>query len=301
MHQAPLPVILSCPHGGLEVPPQVADRLAVDMVALYNDCDLWVDQLFDFGHPDLQAQTAAGPGPGVLAQVTMPIARALIDSNRPPDDLDHPDGAVKSMSSYGVPLYHEPLGQDLKRELLEAYWRPYHQALAEALQLHAGQVKLLLDCHNMAQVGPSAYHKAGALRPLICLGNGGGAQGEPRRGTPHVSCPPWLIRAAAGLAAELFQDLPLLEPEAGIQPPVVAINDPYPGGYILRAYGLGGPMAPPDAPPAMMIEVNRGLFVGNQQADTPMRPPHQERIRAIRERLYRWLLGVLQLLEEGVG
>lgn len=43
-----LPVILNRPHGGLAIPSEVESRLAITNVALYNDCDLCVDQLFDF-------------------------------------------------------------------------------------------------------------------------------------------------------------------------------------------------------------------------------------------------------------
>ena len=43
-----MPVILSCPHGGLDIPPEVRNLLAIDDTVIYNECDLWVDQLFDF-------------------------------------------------------------------------------------------------------------------------------------------------------------------------------------------------------------------------------------------------------------
>ena len=75
----PLPVVLSIPHAGLAVPPELDGLLALDARALYNECDLWADQLFD-------------PASGVLARVQAEIARAIVDVNRPPDDLDDPDG-----------------------------------------------------------------------------------------------------------------------------------------------------------------------------------------------------------------
>ena len=48
-----LPIVQSIPHAGLAVPPSVADRLAIDDVTIYNECDLWNDQIFDFAQPAL--------------------------------------------------------------------------------------------------------------------------------------------------------------------------------------------------------------------------------------------------------
>jgi hypothetical protein len=45
----------------------------------------------------------------------------------------------------------------------------------------------------------------------------------------------------------------------------------------------------------MMIEINRGLFVGNQTNTTPIQPPNEERINAIRERLRIWVKEVVAL------
>ncbi|MCL4862092.1 MAG: hypothetical protein KJZ93_21940 [Caldilineaceae bacterium] len=45
-----------------------------------------------------------------------------------------------------------------------------------------------------------------------------------------------------------------------------------------------------------MVEVNRGLFVGDQQAHTPIRPPNLARIAEIRQRLYRWATAVVGML-----
>ena len=46
-----------------------------------------------------------------------------------------------------------------------------------------------------------------------------------------------------------------------------------------------------------MVEVNRGLFVGDQHTRTPIQPPNQARIAAVRSRLFRWVQAILPLLE----
>ena len=90
---------------------------------------------------------------------------------------------------------------------------------------------------------------------------------------------------AGEIAADLFGDLTLLEPVSGVKPPVVALNWPFSGGYILSRYTT--------AVPGIMVEINRGLFVGNQSTDTPISPPNGNVIAAIRLRLFQWLTAIL--------
>jgi formiminoglutamase len=287
-----MPVILSCPHGGLDVPSEVRDLLAIDRKVIHNECDLWVDQLFDF--------TPFGAPP--LGKVTMPIARVLIDANRDPTDLANADGPVKTITSYGDNIYCRPLGRQLQRMLLERYWRPYHSRLGSVAKQAVARTKLFLDCHNMAQQGPSAYSDPGAARPLICLANLGDETGDQIPGQEETSCSAWLIRRSAELAEELFSDMALLEPEQETPPRVVAINQPFAGGYILRQaasgelYGGSEQVAGIYRPPAMMVEVNRGLFVGNQTTTSSIRPPNLPRIALVQQRLHNWLGAVLALL-----
>jgi N-formylglutamate amidohydrolase len=291
----PLPILQSIPHAGLAVPPSVQGRLAIDAVALYNECDLWADQLYDFAHPDLRSLTPAGNGPGVLASITMPIARALVDANREPDDLANPDGPVKTQTSYGAAIYQTPLDEATRRALLADYWQPFHDQLAAALDAFADETALFLDCHNMAQRGPAAYHFAGAARPLVCLANLGDETGEPQPALGWTTCSGALLRGAAAIAHELFADLPLVEPNEEGLPPVVALNWPFAGGTIIRRYARTATGAP--RLPAIMVEVNRGLFVGNQSAQTAIQPPNEARIRAVRQRLYQWAVAVVDLAQ----
>jgi N-formylglutamate amidohydrolase len=284
----------------------VRDRLAIDATTIYNECDLWVDELFDFAASDLIGVASCTQPPGVLAKVSMPIARVLIDANRAPDDLDNPDGPVKTMTSYGGQIYRTPLSPELRQELLVRHWQPFHTELQQAVLNHAGRCRLLLDCHNMAQLGPVAYGDAGSPRPLICLANLGDARGEPIPGGDPVSCPPELLQAAARVAEEIFADSPLLEP-MGASPPVVKLNRPFKGGYILRAMTqlarqLSREAGAGDQPtfPCIMVEVNRGLFVGRQETNTPIMPPRLEEIADLRRRLLRWTVGVLLLMSGGV-
>ena len=282
-----LPVVQSIPHAGRAVPPEIASRLAIDPVTLYNEADLWAEELYDFGHR-------------VLERVTMPMARVLIDANRPPHSLDDPDGPVKTQTSYGEPIYQEPPSEELRLLLLRTYWQAFHARLEAALQAHGDRVRLLLDCHNMAQRGPSAYSDPGRPRPYICLANFGDALGNPRPGGPRITAPPELLRRAGEVAQDLFADLTLLEPDPEGPPPVVALNSPFRGGYILQRYTDPAFQAQlgrsHDPYVGIMVEINRGLFVGNQHARTPEAPPNWERIGAVRHRLLQWVQAVVEML-----
>ena len=289
-----LPIVQSIPHAGLSVPPSVAERLSIDDVTIYNECDLWNDQIFDFAHPSLGAEAAA------LAVVDMPIARVLIDANRPPDSLDNPDGAVKSQTSYGDSIYAKALGRDEQQRLLGEEWQPFHASLDAALRGHAGDARLFLDCHNMAQHGPSAYGDPGQVRPLLCIANFGDANGDFVAANGPLSAPAEFVRQIGEIAAGIFSDLALLEADREHPAPAVALNQPFVGGYILRHYcdaayqrSIGGDYV------GLMVEINRGLFVGDQTTRTPIQPPNQARIAAVRQRLYRWVQAILPLLGRG--
>lgn len=292
-----LPVILSRPHGGLDIPPEIADNLAIDQVALYNDCDLWVDQLFDFS-------SGVSERPSPVAAFSMPIARALIDANRPLEWLGEPDGPVKSRTSYGETIYKKPLPEETMQLLLDKYWWPYHKKMDRSLQEHARSIKLMVDCHNMAQYGPTAYRDAGIERPLICIANMGDENGEikPERG--WTLCPGWFARQATEIAAELFADMTLLEPVPDATVPTALLNSPFGGSFVLARHLNPEKKETFEAqhtrslPFGIMIEVNRGLFVGNQHAQTTMAKPNQERIAQIQARLHEWLVRIIELIPE---
>jgi N-formylglutamate amidohydrolase len=236
--------------------------------------------------------------------VNLSIARCLVDANRAPDSLDNPDGAVKTQTSYGEPIYRTPLSYSERIDLRERYWRPFHTELDTLMRQQAGKVRLLLDCHNMAQRGPDAYNDPGQARPFICIANMGDSRGEsvPHRGP--LTMPPALARKARDLAHDFFSDLTLLEPNPEATP-VAMLNSPFAGGYILQqyrsdayphAFGLNAA----DLYFSLMIEINRGLFVGNQRPHTPIEPPRTLQIAAVRRRLYQWLTALLAVIEEAV-
>lgn len=80
MPGACLPLLISVPHGGLEVPPEVSNYCRLDLPALLKDGDTWAGYLYDMEDR-------------VQAYFQFPVARAVIDLNRAADDRppENPD------------------------------------------------------------------------------------------------------------------------------------------------------------------------------------------------------------------
>jgi len=260
-----LPVAVVVSHSGLAVPPEVESRLALSERHIFNEADLFTEEIYAFREK-------------VLHWHSFPIARAIIDFNRPADKsrVRPGDGIVKQQTSYGTAVYKQGQAPDaaLEAQLIQQYWQPWHDKMAAIAA--DPDVKLVIDAHSMAAVGPSAYGDPAKLRPQLLVANLGDAQGErhEERQLP-LSAPPALTRRFGQLLAESFAGVPeLTETAAGVW-----LNRPFYGGWNIMAHGQG-------AQAWMMVEVNRGLYVGLQDGETAVSPPNEERITDIRQRLW---------------
>ena len=197
-----LPFLISVPHGGLHVPPEVKDICILSPEEIYADSDGGAAAIY------------YGLEKSVETFCSTDIARAIVDLNRAEDDF-RKDGIIKTHTCYDVPVYREFPKKDTIEKLLDKYYRPYHRRLAEPANRE--RVKIGIDCHTMAAMGPPIGPDAGKPRPLVCLSNAAG------------TCPDrWL-----GVLAETFHRVfPLME---------VKINEPFKGGYIIRSHSAGLP------------------------------------------------------------
>ena len=154
-----LPLLISVPHAGLAVPPEVVhlNRLASKEIA--EDGDEGAREIYSI----LEDR--------VSHFVTTDIARAFVDLNRADDDI-RKDGVVKTHTCRDVPIYSKPLAPGLIEKLLELYYRPYHQRLTA---LGGRDLLLGVDCHTMAAHGPPVGPDPGQIRPRVCIGDGNGA------------------------------------------------------------------------------------------------------------------------------
>ena len=239
------PMLVSAPHGGWRVPPELDDIWALSAADAFHDGDPLTARIYDFTER-------------VEVQLVMEFYRAVVDLNRAPDDIApaNPDGVIKSHTCYNVEVYRPGCFPDeaLRQELLDRYYFPYHRALAEALERN--DVRLGVDCHSMAAVSPPIEADAGTPRPLICVGNLGDAAGEPCEPFNRLSCPPEIIL----FVAEEFERV-LAHEDVEIEVPAVAsANLPFSGGYITQTVGCGGT-------PFFQIEMSRALYLNRASFD----------------------------------
>ncbi|TAJ68480.1 MAG: N-formylglutamate amidohydrolase [Phenylobacterium sp.] len=235
----PTPLVFASPHSGRLYPEDMMSAAALDAVSIRRSEDAFVDDLI-----------AQAPGHGA-AVITANFARAYIDLNREPFELDPgmfsdqlPEfarartarvaaglGAIARVVSEGQEIYRRKLTFAEARRRIEGAHRPYHEALAglmaEAQAAHG--FAILVDWHSM----PAAAAKA-AGRERACdivLGDRFGA-------------------ACAGV-------LPTrVERELEGMGYRVTRNTPYAGGYTTEHYGQ-----PHRRAHALQVEINRGLYL----------------------------------------
>jgi formiminoglutamase len=262
------PLLISIPHGGDTVPPEVADMVSITERDIFYDGDALTREIYGFGK-------------SVDAVIETPIARAIVDVNRASDDRppENPDGVVKTVTTDGTPVYRDGMFPDdvLVEDLLQRYYFPYHERLGDLLANRS--IRLALDCHSMLKRSPATSDRPGEPRPLICLSNRGDDLGMPVRGRGAVTCPPEWIRA---LAESLGQEF------AGVGR--VAMNDPFAGGYISQFHyereGL----------PWIQIEINRKLYLNEIYFDPERLRVDQRIIQELRERIFNAIVRFLTVL-----
>lgn len=206
LHQGSLPLLISIPHLGTQIPADIAATMT-PVAQRTDDCDWHLDRLYAF---------AKRMGASIL---TPSYARYVVDLNRPPDGANlYPGQDTTGLLPVDTfdkeALYLDgrlPNDAELARRR-DAYWKPYHAALAsELVELKAKHGKVLLwEAHSIRSRVPRFF--AGRL-PDFNFGTSNGAS------------------AAAGVADELAA---IVERHGGY---TAVANGRFKGGYITRQYG----------------------------------------------------------------
>jgi len=205
-----LPLIISVPHAGLTVPQEVQDYCALTPEQILADSDEGAAEIYDLKSD-------------VTTYITTDIARAIVDMNRAENDRSK-DGIVKTHTSYNIQVYRQPIPDDVIEILLDRYYRHYHQRLSES----AADVKLGIDCHTMAAIGPPSATDSGCERPNICLSDA------------HGTCPQdWFEKMVHCLEASFESK--------------ISVNYPFQGGHIIRSHSSELPW--------IQIEFSRAPFL----------------------------------------
>lgn len=206
LHCGTAPLLISCPHAGTEIPPEIAARMQPAALAT-PDTDWFVDRLYAFAKR-------------LGASMIVPrYSRYVIDLNRAPDGHalypgQRETGLVPLISFADQDLYREGQAPDAAEvaSRISNYWRPYHQAIADELarmrQQHT-QVALW-DAHSILSEVPMFF--SGRL-PDLNLGT-----------ASSTSC-----------AIEL--ELALEEAMASQDQFTWVANGRFKGGYITRHFG----------------------------------------------------------------
>ncbi len=211
----PLPLLLSIPHAGLEIPPEVRGLCILGKKDIIDDSDGGAGEIY---LPLKQ---------NVSALVTTGIARTIVDMNRREEDR-RKDGVIKTHTCWDIPVYSESPSREIVRTLIERYHRPYHADLSRL----STSIKLGVDCHTMAEIGPPVGPDTGIIRPRVCLSNGDG------------TCPKGWIESLATCVADAFET-------------DISINHPFKGGYIIRSHAKEMPW--------VQLELSREGFLSDEE------------------------------------
>ena len=181
IHRGDAPLVVSFPHTGTEIPPEIEARLVSPWLARH-DADWWIHRLYDFAR-DLGATT-----------VRTAISRSVIDVNRDPSGASlYPGQATTELCPTttfdGEPLYlgAAPDAAEIARRR-SLWFEPYHTALTaelDRLQSHHGKV-VLYDAHSIRSRIPRLFD--GEL-PNFNIGTHSGASCDPAlTGAVEAAC-----------------------------------------------------------------------------------------------------------------
>jgi N-formylglutamate deformylase len=145
VHHGDAPLIVSFPHTGTEIPPDIESRLTSPWLAR-KDADYWVDVLYDFAH-EMGATT-----------IRTALSRTVVDVNRDPSGASlYPEQATTALCPTdtfdGERLYKledEPGAAEIERRKNTYFW-PYHTCLASEAerQLERHRRVVIYDAHSI--------------------------------------------------------------------------------------------------------------------------------------------------------
>ena len=236
-------VVLDSPHSGVSYPDDF--RHCCDAGLLRTAEDTHVEKLYDFA-----------PSMGV-AWIEALFPRSYLDANRNVTEIDvtlfdepWPDGVetdavtlakvklgkglIWRCTDEGAPLYDRKLTVAEVRNRIDACWKPYHQAVASAIEAaHARHgYSIHINCHSMPAVASEfATGFPGMLHADFVVGDRDATTADPR-----------LSRKICDFLRALGHD--------------VAYNHPYKGVELVRRYG-----DPARDRHAIQVEVNRRLYM----------------------------------------
>lgn len=227
-HPGSLPLLVSIPHDGRDIPVAMREQMTSTAAAI-PDTDWHVAELYDFVR-EMGAST-----------VTANYSRYVVDLNRPADNATLYPGQVATgvcplQTFAGEAIYaansHATNGPDADEiaERIRTYWQPYHDQIRNTLNALREQhgFALLWDAHSIPSTVPRLFD--GEL-PELNLGS-----------FDTASCSAVIERRVCEVAvASDFS---------------AVVNGRFKGGYITRHYG-----APEKGVHALQLEIAQRAYM----------------------------------------
>jgi N-formylglutamate amidohydrolase len=235
---SPAPVVFDSPHSGADYPADFAYACPLDLLRHAEDA-----------HVDVLYGAAPANGATLIAAL---FPRSYIDVNRAEQDIDpqllaepwpgpvnNSDrvrvgmGLVRRVCKPGLALYDRKLTVAEVQGRIENYYRPYHRAVAGAIDQASAQFGAVwhVNCHSMPSSGGPKVPTHGWERADFVLGD--------RDGT---TCEPGFRRIVQGTLQRMGYD--------------VRVNDPYKGVELVKRFGQ-----PKIGRHSLQIEINRRLYM----------------------------------------
>ena len=225
-------IVIAIPHAGTAIPEDIRRIIPHDDVLLYRESDLYTDRIYSIGGVRI-----------VCAEHSQIIA----DVNRAPDEAylegaNRAQGVIKLSLSEGENTFSADPSLQIMDQWIKRFHRPFHEQLTK--ELRSKETQFLIDCHSMWSSAARFHPDPGEKRAEIVLGN-----------REYSSC-----------SAETTQFFRHFFEGHGFS---VAINDPFPGRYILGTY------ANRFRTPGIQIEINKKLYMNEETFE-----PFDEKIKA---------------------
>ena len=225
-HEGSSPLLISVPHDGCHIPPDIIRRMTAAGRAI-PDTDWHVAELYSFAR-DLGAHFLVAN-----------YSRYVVDLNRSPADENLYPGQVATglcptQTFAGEEIYAEGGVSDREKAArIENYWQPYHDQLVAMLAAIRDQYgyALLWDAHSLPSRVPRLFD---GVLPELNVGTNAGD-----------SCATG-IESAVVAAAEVSEYSSV-------------VNERFKGGFITRHYGR-----PADGVQALQLEIAQRAYMDEE-------------------------------------
>jgi len=252
-----VPFLLSIPHCGIEIPPEIRDLYVPELIKFIDDTDWHLYQLYDFAS-DL----------GVTV-IYAKYSRWVIDLNREPGSKPlYDDGRIitelcPKTTFLGESLYKKNEFQPNDEEIdsrLQKYFYPYHEKIDEIikeLRREFGNV-LFWDGHSIRREVKTISKKP---FPDFILGNNDRKTSDNR-----------------------FVDVALNDLRSSVWG--VNHNDPFKGGFLTRSKG-----DPTNGVHALQLEMSKDLYMSKNETEYDLKK--SEKVKGLLKSTFQNLISII--------